>query len=184
MDRRRRPFGVIAIAITAVSSCTDDPPEPVPAAELVDHRAWVLAPLSEDPFADRRPPGAVCDPQGVRPEFLGPDEVFEIDTGACNHATVVQETLADLEPGAEIDVRLWHYDLVSAEAGTAYTAISLAGEIVWEHEMPIPGEAMLVKQTVITESGAPMGTSVYFFVGNHGVNQYELIDFDRVGDKP
>lgn len=39
-----------------------------------------------------------------------------------------------------------------------------------------------MKETVVTEAGAPMGTSVYFFVGNHGVNQYELIDFDRVGD--
>lgn len=171
------------IAIGSLVACVDEPPEPVPFAELVDHRAWVLATEAEDPFADRRPVDTVCDPQGLRPEFLGPDEVFEIDTGACNYATVVQETLADLDAGAEIAVRLWHYDLVSADPGTAYTAISLAGEIVWEYESPIPGDATLVRETVTTGAGAPAGTPVYFFVQNHGVNQYELIDFDRVGDQ-
>lgn len=39
-----------------------------------------------------------------------------------------------------------------------------------------------MKETVVTEASAPMGTSVYFFVGNHGVDPYELIDLDRVGD--
>lgn len=158
-------------------------PEPVEFARLVNHTMWTQAPVADDPFADRRPADWVCDPAGMRSEWLGPDEVFEIETGRCDHVTVVQPSLAELRAGDEIDVRLWHYELASPDPDAkGYAGIAIGGEIVWSYEVAIPSPSNLAKETIVLEHDAPIGTPIHYFVGNHGINQWELIDIDRAGE--
>lgn len=175
---------MIALAL-ALAACdvSDEAPEPIEFARLVDHTMWTLAPADDDPFSVRRPAGSICDPMGIRSEWLGPDQVFEVETGKCDHVTVVQPALAELKAGYEVDVRMWHYELAAPEPeSTGYAAIAIGGEIVWEYEVVIPSESKLVKETIVLEHDAPLGTPVHYFVGNHGINQWELIDIDRAGE--
>lgn len=170
----------------AVGACTGDDGEDarvVERAALVDHALWQQAAVDDDPFADRRPAGSVCDPLGIRPEWLGPDPVLEVDTGTCDFVTVVQPSLAELLAGDTVDVRLWHYDLFAPDPATGYAAVAIGHELVWSYEVAIPGDAHLASDAMTIEHDAPVGTPVYFFVGNHGLNQWGLIDVDRAANE-
>ncbi len=159
--------------------------EPRDALSLVDHDWWVQASPAMDPYVHRRPQqGANCDAElGFSPEsFVGASgevPAFEIDTGWCNFLTVEQPALADLRTGEQLRVLLWHYELLAPEPSTAYVALALEGQTVWDETVLIPNEATLIEAVIPVDQPWPEGSAVQFHVDNHGANTWELLEIVR-----
>lgn len=175
MDRSWRSRRLIVAA--AITGCAADVGEaPAEPRALVDASAWHAVDPADDPFADRRRPDVACDPTGYYVEFYGPEPALEVDTALCNDITVEQPSLAAIAAGEQLLIRMWHYDLFSSVPGDGHAALAIDGEIVWSIDVPIPAASALVKQTVVIDHDVPAGTPIQYFVGNHGLNHWALIE--------
>lgn len=165
------------------SACVGGDPGMEVSGPLVDPSAWEALPSSEDVFDDR-PADARCDPNGMNTLEL-PEEaaevggvpgatVFEVHTGDCPYVTAMQPSLGPLLPGQRVDIRLWHFALLSTEAAKAHVAIQIGDSVVWEREVPIPQPAGLLEGSWVADRDVPMGAPVYFHLHNHGTNTWAL----------
>lgn len=147
---------------------------------IVDPFEWTIAEEGVDAFADQRPAEIDCDPdRGMAVEETPWQTRFEINTGWCNYATVDQPITEALEPGDNVEVRVFHFDLTGSPA-EAYVAAALDGEIRWEQTIPIPSESQLLKGIFEVDEAVDAGTSIQFHVHNHGVNTWELVSIERL----
>lgn len=170
------------------SACEDDPVDaglkctPVIDGEsrpLVDHALWVSATVEEDPFAEHRPADLDCESAGKLEDFAG-SPALEVNTAACGYTTVVQPTLAPACQGETFFVWLWNYALTAPDGGTAFLAVQVGDDLVWQGQRAIPSPANLTYDHLTLPRDVPAGTPIYFHVRNHGLNQYELLDLSIV----
>ena len=153
------------------SSCEEpEPPEPI---MLVDHELWREVSADDDPFEDR-PEEVECNPLGWGDEYIG-EHSLEVELANCNYLLVAQESLAPIEVGDELAIRLWHNALVGPE-GESHMAITVDGFPVWDLSIPIPSESELIMDISSASFRAEVGAEVLFHIHNHGANTYNLIE--------
>ncbi|MCH9687747.1 MAG: hypothetical protein K0V04_40330 [Deltaproteobacteria bacterium] len=154
--------------------------EPRTVEAIVDPDAWVLAEPAQDPWVRRRPPSVEC-PAGLG--YYAEDFVdirsLKIDTGWCNFLTIEQPSLVDLRADEVIDLKIHHFRLVADAPAEAWLGLALDGEVIWEHQVPIPSEAGLEKTLIELDRDYPVGTAIQFHLDNHGDNNWILFRVER-----
>ena len=155
---------------------------PRPEAQLVDAVRWAEVASPDDPFDDR-PDGSFCETGAWLPEDLNLELSLGVDTGDCNYLTVVQPLLADVIPGDELYMRLWHYELIAGRPAQAHAALWADGQVLWDVWVPIPSESGMVAPRWISQIYLEEGTPIMFHLHNHGANSWNLIEVSRNPDR-
>lgn len=179
---------VTAALAHAAFACasTDDPQAidaaapfaPAPAVELIDHGAWRQLPLESDPFWDLERDYKPCgDADWLIEGAVEP--YLELQTGACNYATLVQESLAEVQGGDVIALALSHTSLNGMDA-MGRAAILLGDTELWSRTVPVRTEPESHNVSWIAPAAFPAGTTVTFHVDNHGDNAWRLLRLTRV----
>lgn len=139
---------------------------------MIDHSMWQdMDPLA-DPLADHRPDPVACTIAG----WFEEDDHLEVDTNQCNYVALVQPSLADMVEGENVELILYHFDLIAPEQATAHIAIMVDGQLLWEQDIAIPGDAGYFDLDFPAPFSAPRGSEVVFHLHNHGQNTWTLQD--------
>ncbi len=154
-----------------------EPREPGP---LVDAGEWSQVGAAADPMAGHRPPEVVCPSSGWAEEF----GVFEVRTEDCNYLSVEQPLARPVCAGDTLSVSLWWQSLIALEPAVGHLALHIDGELIWEHEVEIPGSSDVLSLEFPSPVDAPEGAIVNFHLHNHGQNTWTLAGFDLVGLSP
>ncbi|HHO49408.1 MAG TPA: hypothetical protein ENK18_00720 [Deltaproteobacteria bacterium] len=175
--------------LVVLVACSGDPLEVTPTtpgstpdvplirseAPLADMGAWVEA-TGVDPLASHRPPDSACPLGGVLVEEGGK---LEVNTGLCSYAWLEQPLLAGLLPGDEVEVSLWHQDLISEEPAEGHVALLIGDQVVWEITVSIPAEATPYTESVVVAFAAEVGEPLQLHLHNHGANTWNLLRIER-----
>lgn len=137
--------------------------------DLVEPTAWQPLAAADDPLADHRPAEVDCafglgwlvEPMGI-----------EVNTAACNYGAFVQPALHPVVRGAQLSLRLYHFDLVAAEPATAHVVVMIGEHAIFEREIAIPGKADVYELDLVADFDAPAGTPVVLHLHNHGQNTW------------
>lgn len=176
---------VMPVCMVLACELPEEPsPEPREEVWIIDHDAWALTPPARDVYVERRPPGGVsCEAEvGYRAELFSGVDAFEIDTGWCNFLTVEQALMVDLRSDEQINLRMWHFELDAAEPAEAFLSVALAGVVVWEERVPIPGESDLIDAIIDVDVDYDEQTQIQFHLDNHGANSWALLEVVRQPD--
>ncbi|MDP6943055.1 MAG: hypothetical protein QF464_02805 [Myxococcota bacterium] len=149
-------------------------------ASLVDHTLWAVVPQQEDPFYPEDDTEVEpCPASQYGPEVQGDDVWFSVETVNCNYLTVQQPLLVDVPSGAQLRVRVWHFEFTYAE-GTYVHAIAVGEppDTLWETEAPLPltSGGLLPFELVPITRPLTAGEPVYWHLRNHGLNSWHLIE--------
>jgi hypothetical protein len=156
----------VEIEIVEQTGATDE--------SLVDVNQWVAQSVAEDSRADQRPADFSCPDNSWYEE----DGALEVETGYCNFLSVTQASLVDVAAGDTLHLVLWHGDLVFEEPATGHASITINGEVAWEAEVAIPGEADIFDVKFTLPFDAPAGSKVEYHVYNHGYNTWTLLQLE------
>lgn len=144
---------------------------------LIDHYEWVVLDADADPLAAHRPAMIECGLAGWKIETsMLEDPKLEVDTNFCNYLGVEQPSLVALEQGQMVQVIFYHFDLVAPEPALAHVAIWIDGQVLWEQEIAIPGDANVFVEEFASPISAELGSQVMFHLHNHGQNTWVLQD--------
>jgi hypothetical protein len=143
---------------------------------LIDHERWQLLEADADPLADHRPETVEC---GLAGWYLE-ESKLEVDTNFCNYLSVEQPSLVALEQGQLVEVIFYHFDLVAAEPALGHVAIWIDGQLLWEQEIMIPGDANVFQEEFESPISAERGSQVMFHLHNHGQNTWVLQDLNAI----
>ena len=141
-----------------------------PAVQLLDANAWKRIPSEEDPFLKMKTEHHKCLPLGTYVE----NGVFEIDTGLCNFATIVQPLQTEIRQGERLQFTLLHEDLSAPTNATAFVVLSIDGERIWQQEIPIPSEASYYQPLWTAHKEIKKGAKIVFHLHNHGANNWTI----------
>jgi hypothetical protein len=142
--------------------------------ELVEPTVWQPLPAADDPFADHRPATVDC---AFGLGWLVEPTGLEVNTATCNYGAFVQPSLQPVVRGAQLSLRLYHFDLVAPEPATAHVAVLIGDRTIFEREVAIPGKADVYEVDLVADFDAPAGTPVVLHLHNHGQNNWTLGDF-------
>lgn len=170
------------VSVSLLPGCASDgdpppiDPGPVTIATITE---WTrVADPTTDVFAAMRPPNTPCDETGFGLDPLG--AAFEVNTGLCDYLTVAQPTLAPLDDGDVIAIRIWHEELRAPTPGQGYVGMALGGEMLWEITVAIPADYDAINADVAIDRDVPAGTELQYHVHNHGFNSWHLLDLRTV----
>ncbi|MEE9383783.1 MAG: hypothetical protein V3V08_10250 [Nannocystaceae bacterium] len=144
---------------------------------LVDHAAWALVAVEDDPLAGHRPEIVVCGPDGI---ILHDTGTFDIYTGECNYYAATQPSRVAIAEGDRVEVGFWHGDLFADDPGFAHVALLLGDTVVWEVAPEIPAASQVALGVWEATFDWPQGAPMTYHVHNHGPNTYVLVDVTRV----
>jgi hypothetical protein len=147
---------------------------------VIDPDGWEVLDGAADPFAAERPGEAACDPSAVTQEVFGGEPALEVWTGLCDWVSVTQPLLAAVPAGAEVTLRLWHFELTAPAPGSARLAVAIDGEPVWQTTLVIPAASGLVRETWTLPRAAAAGAPIVFHLDNHGANTYALLEISAI----
>jgi hypothetical protein len=144
---------------------------------LIDHQQWQVVEAADDPFPDHRPELIDCGVAGwlIETDSLG-NETLEVRTNDCNYLSLVQPSLMALEQGGLVKLIFYHFDLVAPEPALAHVAILVDGQVLWEQEIAIPGDANVFIEEFESPISAEAGSPVVIHLHNHGQNTWALQD--------
>lgn len=134
--------------------------------------------LAPDPLASHRPPDGAC-PEG---SVLVEGGSIEVNTGICSYAWLQQPTLADLRAGDEVELVFWHSALVADGPAEGHIALWVDGEPLYDRVIAIPSDAAAYTETVSVPFSSAVGAIVTLHLHNHGVNTWNLLRVERVGE--
>jgi hypothetical protein len=167
---------------TAIAACGghgagDDEGEPLPPRQLVTAEGWTKTPEADDVFAAMKPGRTECEPgESYAAVDFGGYPAFEVHTDFCNYVTVSQPFMDDVHAGEHVNVRMWHFELLSPEPAEGYCAVAVDGVVRWEYTVQLPADGALASYGWITDVDIPAGTVAQFHVHNHGINSWNLIE--------
>jgi hypothetical protein len=160
-----------------LASCAENaapPPAETPAEpqriELSEAESWSPADPSSDPFGAYAADRIRCSSAAIRPEGTW----IEVNTTTCNYSTLVTGFTLAARAGSQIRGELAWATLAAIDPAVATLAFALGEEVLWTHEVPIPGEANLVTVEFELPGPVPAGSSLFFHIRNHGYNSWQL----------
>lgn len=139
-------------------------------ASLIDHQAWTQIDAAGDPLAEHRPTAVEC---GLGGWYLE-DESLEVDTNLCNYLALAQPSLATITEGRGVRLGFYYFNLVAPDPALAHIAMLVDGQLLWEREVEIPGDAQVLELEFESPLSAPLGAEVVFHLHNHGQNTWVL----------
>ena len=147
---------------------------------VAHNAAWVLGTSETDPF----PVGAEgvrCGPESVAIEEVEEGLWYDILTDDCDHATVHQTSLEELDSGDTLLVWIWHYAM-EHEGGDFHAEVAFGEppQVVWQTTLPVPAESGLLYEEVTLDTSWPAGSRIWFHLSNHGVNTWSLVELARI----
>jgi hypothetical protein len=148
--------------------------------QVAHNAAWVLGTSETDPFP-LRPEGARCGSESFVLEEIDTGLWYDILTDECDHATVHQTTLAELQEGDTLLVWVWHYAM-DHQGGdfNAQVALGTPPHVVWQTTLPVPAESGLIYEEITLNASWPAGSPIWFHLSNHGVNTWSLVELARI----
>jgi hypothetical protein len=158
-------------------SSSDDPTEASAGdssgefVDLLDHSEWEPVEAVADPLADHRPTAVECGIAGWYPE----DDAIEVDTNWCNYLALAQPSLAPVHAGARVQLGFYYFNLTAPEPALAHFALLVDGQILYEQDIEIPGEAQVYQLEFEAPFDAPEGAPLVFHLHNHGQNTWVLM---------
>lgn len=170
----------VASVLVVASGCAPHDAADGTTTMIIDPVGWEIVEGADDPYAAERPADVTCLPVGVTQEDFGGQPGLEVATGLCDWVSVRQPSTARVPAGAEVLLRLWHFELSAAEPGEARLAVWIDGAEVWERRIPIPSDSGLVRASWTMPREAAEGAPIVFHVDNHGANTYTLLEISAV----
>jgi len=162
-------------ALCVAAGCSTGPGfEPDLGESLIDHLAWELVAANDDSFWNTVDSPIACPEAAYGAEGSGDASFYEVETTDCNYLTVVQPSLADVNPGDTIKASLWHLPLAALEPAEAKLFVSIAGTTVLEADIAIPAIEEVYTPQIIVDFSAPAGSPIVFHVHNHGINSWRF----------
>jgi hypothetical protein len=149
---------------------------------LIDHPKWQVIDAADDPLADHRPEMIDCGVAGwlIEENLLTGTNTLEVRTNDCNYLAVAQPSVVALEQGQLVHVIFYHFDLVAPEPALAHVAILVDGQLLWEQEIAVPGDAAVYDVEFPSPISAELGSQVVFHLHNHGQNTWVLQDLNAI----
>jgi hypothetical protein len=161
----RQPFGGAGAAAMDDADLQSIPALQIPA------ESWEPASAAEDPFVEFSEGRLRCTPFAFRLEATW----LEVTTTDCNYATLVYRLPLDVAPGDLITGEVAWATLASLEPAIGTLAFATErDEVLWTHEVSIPGQADIVQVRFAFVRAASAGSALYFHVRNHGYNSWQL----------
>lgn len=142
---------------------------------LIEPLAWDIQPENRDIFQAFRPDQIDC-PRGTG--FLIEDDELEVRTEFCNYLSLSQQSLLDMPAGTELEFTMSYSDLNFNAPSTAHIALSIAGNILWSAELPIPSPGAIVKEQLTLTTAVSRGDPIEMHIRNHGDNAYTVHSLD------
>ena len=147
---------------------------------LIDNLAWAPTADSDDPFwAEAAANADVCgfNVTEIEPEFSG--IWFTVETSTCNYLTAQQPLTTAIPAGAEVEVRIWHFQITKGEGGY-HLAITIGDDnvLAWDTQVPVPMTSALIKGQWIADRDYEAGERVLWHVSNHGVNSWSKVELN------
>jgi len=149
-------------------------PTPLTVAE-----SWAPADPASDPFAPEAVGRVRCTSAASRPEATW----LEVTTTTCNYASFMYLFTSDVPAGSVIRGELAWATLAAIDPAVGTLAFATQADLLWSHEVPIPGLADLVQVEFELPEPLPAGSALYFHVRNHGYNSWQLspLSLQRAG---
>ncbi|HEU4533168.1 MAG TPA: hypothetical protein VFS00_03585 [Polyangiaceae bacterium] len=144
--------------------------ELVTPAPLVAPERWRVAGEAEDPMRALRAGATLCSDGAAHVEGGG----VEVSTASCNHASLVQPSLRAVAAGDVVSVRAWWGVLDADAPARGELAVFLAGELVWQDSVAIPGRPDARDVSFVSARDYPAGVPIVFHVHNHGSNNWTM----------
>lgn len=201
MTARLRSACAAACLLPLGASCSP-PPVCEQKVQLVDHMLWTVVPAEDDPFVDGDPAdffrsadgGTAADDAGYRPTRcpdsaygyipLGGEHSFDVDTGECSWGTAAQPLLGTITNGQMLRVRIWHFSQATFDAAVADVVIRVGDEDIFVEAVPIPASTGILGGEFPSPISASAGEAVYWHVGNHGDNSWNIVELSTLIDAP
>jgi hypothetical protein len=143
----------------------------MPAALEIPADGWEPASVDEDPFVEFSEGRLRCTPFAFRLEA----NWLEVTTTDCNYATLVYRFPLDVAAGDVVAGEVAWATLASLEPAIGTLAFAMdRDDVLWTHEVSIPGQADIVQVRFVLARPASAGTALYFHVRNHGYNSWQL----------
>lgn len=167
-DRRLLSLGVLLLA-----SCSAEPASPAVApapVELTEAASWLLADPNDDPFSGYADGRVRCTKADFRPEATW----LEVTTTQCNYASFVSTFAIAAPAGSVIQGQVAWATLAAIDPAVGTLAFATDSDVLWSHDVTIPGLSDLVAIEFALPDAAPAGSSLFFHVRNHGYNSWQL----------
>ncbi|HKO92784.1 MAG TPA: hypothetical protein VJU61_16630 [Polyangiaceae bacterium] len=139
-------------------------------APLTVAESWSLADPAEDPFAPEAVGRVSCTSAAYRTEGTW----LEVTTTTCNYASFVSVFPSEVPAGSKIRGELAWATLAALAPAVGTLAFATQADLLWSHEVPIPGLADLVQVEFEVPERLATGSALYFHVRNHGYNSWQL----------
>lgn len=149
---------------------TPQPPALAAPVPLTQAESWLLAPPEGDPFLEFEPGRVRCTDAALLPEGLW----IEVSTVTCNYASLVFTFTEASRAGNLIRGEIAWSTLAAIDPAVATLAFALGEQVLWSHEVAIPGTANLVSVELTLPRIVNAGDALYFHVRNHGYNSWQL----------
>jgi hypothetical protein len=162
-----------AVLLASCGSTEASPTEPAGATEpmpLTTAESWAPADPTSDPFAPEAIGRVRCTSAAFRPEATW----LEVTTTTCNYATFVYPFATEVPAGSVIRGEVAWATLAAIDPALGTLAFATQAELLWSHEVPIPGLADLTQVEFELPERLPVGSALYFHVRNHGYNSWQL----------
>lgn len=156
-----------------------EPTEPPRARTLIDNNIWVLLDATQDPFHNAKDPKATeCRDVDAKPEVVGDELWYDIETHSCAYATSSQPLQDAMVEGAPINFRIWHYKQTTADSDyRVVLAVGAEPTIIYEATVAAPNDkGGLLFGEFPAPAAFPKGTPVYWHLSNHGDNTWGMIE--------
>ena len=171
LARSRRLASFAATSTSVVfTACAQSEGPSGPLVELLERDAWAESTVDNDPLPTHRPAITGC-PAAA---WITERTALELSTDYCDYISITSPSLLDLQPGDNIELEAFYFDLTSPEATTGHWALVVGDEVVWEVFPAIPGPAMFFDETLTVTQAHPAGTTVTVHLHNHGQNSYGI----------
>ncbi len=144
---------------------------------LVIGDGWRIAVDHEDIFADPADPISPCGQESFREEYGG----VEVDTGLCEHVSLIQPLRAGLEVGDTLRIVGWHSDLFAPDLDpvTGRIALAVGPQVIWDASVDIPADPGTWDVQFESPVAASTDTPVTLHVRNNGANTWNILSFTR-----
>lgn len=138
---------------------------------LVEAQAWDITSRSRDNHLEHRPAQVEC-PRDTG--WLVEEDELEIRTANCNYLSLSQQSLLTMAAGTELELTLSHSALDFNAPATAHWAVSVAGTVVWEANIPIPSDSQIIREKLELPVAVAAGDDIIVHLHNHGNNAWTV----------
>jgi hypothetical protein len=162
-------LALLAAAVLAACAEQEARPEPI-SLELTKAADWAIAEPAGDPFSAHATERLLCSTAALRDE----GGWIEVNTTTCNYSTLVAHFSIGASAGSHITGEVAWATLAAIDPAVATLALALGEQVLWSHEVAIPGEANLVSVDFALPERVAAGSALFFHVRNHGYNSWQL----------